>query len=123
MICDIAKRLDEGTETDAFVLEVSKAFDKVNHSKLLLNLANYGVFHQIVSWIDSFNNQRLQKIIIEDAESMEYHVSSGVPKGSVIGPALFLFYINDLSVSAKSRHRLFADDTTMPPTLLLSNMI
>ena len=48
LVCDIAKRLDEGRETDACVLDFSKAFDKVNHSKLLLKLANYGVSHQIV---------------------------------------------------------------------------
>ena len=120
LVCDIAKRLDEGRETDACVLDFSKAFDKVNHSKLLLKLANYGVSHQIVSWIDSFLSQRLQKVVIEDAESTESHVSSGVPQGSVIGPAnelpfigpaLFLFYINDLPDSVKSRVRLFADDT------------
>ena len=111
LVCDIAKRLDEGRETDACVLDFSKAFDKVNHSKLLLKLANYGVSPQIVSWIDSFLSQRLHKVVIEDAESMASHVSAGVPQGSVIGPALFLFYINDLPDSAKSRVGLLADNT------------
>ena len=101
----------------------------MNHSKILLKLANYGVSHQIVSWIDSFLRQRLHKVVIEYAESMASHVSTGVPQGSVIGPALFLFYINDLPDSAKSRVGLLADNTinpsstAMPPALLVSNMI
>ena len=88
-----------------------KAFDKVNHNKLLLKLAQQGVSHQLISWVESFLSGRSQKVIIDGEESSEAAVTSGVPQGSVLGPAMFLFYINDLPDNLQSTVRLFADDT------------
>ena len=111
LVCDIATKLDQGEEVEACVLDFSKAFDKVNHNKLLYKLASYGVSYQLVAWIDNFLTDRTQKVVIDAEESPEAPVTSGVPQGSVIGPAMFLFYINDLPDNLKSSIRLFADDT------------
>ena len=111
LISDISANLDQGVETEACVLDFSKAFDKVNHRKLLYKLASYGVSYQLISWVDDFLSNRTQKVVIDGEDSSEAPVTSGVPQGSVIGPAMFLFYINDLPDNLKSPIRLFADDT------------
>ena len=108
---DIANTLDDGEETVACVLDFSKAFDKVNHNKLLLKLAQYGVSYQLVSWIDDFLTGRTQRVVVDGEQSSEAAVTSGVPQGSVIGPTMFLFYINDLPDNLRCEVRLFADDT------------
>ena len=95
----------------ACILDFSKAFDKVRHQKLLSKLAKYGISHQLVSWIDSFLADRVQTVVVDGRESSEASVSSGVPQGSIVGPALFLYYINDLPDTITSTVRLFADDT------------
>ena len=88
-----------------------KAFDKVNHNKLQLKLAQQGISHQLISWVDSFLSGRSQKVVIDGEELSEAPVTSGVPQWSVLGPAIFLFYINDLLDNLQSTVRLFADDT------------
>ena len=108
---DISRAMDKGTQVDAIVLDFSKAFDKVNHHLLVKKLASAGVDPLVCRWIESFLSDRTQKVVIESEESEEVKVTSGVPQGSVIGPALFLYYINDLPRRVKSKVRLFADDT------------
>ena len=112
-VSDIANQLDQGLQTDACVLDFSKAFDKVNHQKLLSKLATLGVSFQVISWIDNFLTDRSQRVVVDGVMSNEAHVTSGVPQGSVLGPALFLFYINDLPDALRSTVRLFADDTIL----------
>ena len=111
MVSDIAHNLDKGEEIEACVLDFSKAFDKVNHNNLLLKLAQQGISHQLISWIESFLSERSQKVVIDGEESLEAAVTSGVPQGSVLGPAMFLFYTNDLPNRPHSIVRLFAGDT------------
>jgi hypothetical protein len=111
LVADISHNLDQGHETEACVLDFSKAFDKVNHQKLLTKLSNLGVSFQIIAWIDDFLTNRVQKVVVDGEESSEAAVTSGVPQGSVLGPCLFLFYINNLPDNIKSCVRLFADDT------------
>ena len=94
-------------------MDFSKAFDKVSHKELLFKLSNYGVDTCILCWIEDFLKNRKQCVVLEGTKSNNIHVSSGVPQGSVLGPILFLTYINDLPLYVKSNVRLFADDTVM----------
>ena len=110
---DISTELDEGVQTDACILDFSKAFDKVNHQKLLLKLANLGISFQVTAWIDAFLTDRVQRVAVDGVESEKAAVTSGVPQGSVLGPALFLFYINDLPDALNSTVRLFVEDTIL----------
>src|SRR5271170_5517985 len=92
-------------------LDFSKAFDKVPHKLLLKKLEAYGIEKDLISLIHSFLSDRTQKVVIDGLASDSVQVSSGVPQGSVLGPLLFLIYINDLPDKIKSKCRLFADDS------------
>jgi len=108
---EIADSLDQGQQTDVIVMDFSKAFDKVDHHKLVHKLKCLGVESKVTSWIQSFLRNRSQQVLVEGKCSDRLPVLSGVPQGSVLGPCLFLAYINDLPDSIRSRVRLFADDT------------
>ena len=117
LVEDLARRSSQGRQTDLVLLDFSKAFDKVNHSKLLLKLHSYGIRGTTLRWIQAFLSNRRQKVVIEGEESDSVPVTSGVPQGSVLGPILFLAYINDLPQDIVSQVRLFADDTAVYLTL------
>ena len=102
--------LSNNKQTDLVVMDFAKAFDKVEHSSLCHKLARYGV-QQCNRWILNYLSDRSQKVLVEGERSDSVGVTSGVPQGSVLGPCLFLFYINDLLDGLKSRVRLFADNT------------
>ena len=106
-----------GKQTDIILLDFSKAFDKVNHSKLLWKLHQYGIRGQVLSWVRAFLGSRSQQVVIDGEESESIPVTSGVPQGSVLGPILFLIYINDLPDEVRSQVRLFADDTALYLTM------
>ena len=105
--------MQNGGQTDVIVMDFSKAFDKVPHQELLYKLSNYGVNIVTLSWLKSFLSNRKQRVVLEGVMSDQVPVSSGVPQGSVLGPILFLAYINDLPQYVKSKVRLFADDTVI----------
>ena len=107
---DLASSLDKGIQTDMLVLDFSKAFDRVPHQRLLWKLQHYGVRGNIHSWIASFLSGRTQRVVVEGSSSDRVPVVSGVPQGSVLGPMLFLLFINDLPDKIVSSSRLFADD-------------
>ena len=101
-----------GKQADLILLDFSKAFGKVAHEKIQ-KLHHYGIRGDTLKWIKAFLDNRKQAVGINGVNSNCIPVSSGLPQGSVLGPILFLVYINGLPEQVKSRVRLFADDTAM----------
>jgi len=108
---ELLRSMTNGRQTDAVVMDFSKAFDMVPHYSLLVKLENYGVGTQGLKWIESFLADRTQRVVVDGQKSDPAPVTSGVPQGSVLGPILFLVYINDMPECITSSCRLFADDT------------
>ena len=117
MVEELARSACAGKQTDLILLDFSKAFDKVSHSKLLWKLHQYGIRGNALNWIQAFLGNRSQSVVLEGEESDLVPVTSGVPQGSVLGPILFLIYINDLPDQIVSQVRLFADDTAVYLTM------
>ena len=121
LVNDLVTSVYNKQQVDLILLDFSKAFDKVSHEKVLLKLHNYGVRGQTLKWIKSFLDNRLQSVVLNGSTSDAIPVSSGVPQGSVLGPLLFLAYINDLPQNISSKVRLFADDTAIYLALTSAN--
>jgi ribonuclease P/MRP protein subunit RPP40 len=103
--------LEAGDVIHSVFLDFAKAFDTVSHPKLLHKLEAYGISGKLLNWIGAFLTGRTQCVRVEDSLSSEVAVSSGVPQGSVLGPILFLIYVNDLvDVTSGTSCSLFADD-------------
>ena len=112
---DLLSIKDSGSQTDVIVLDFSKAFDKVPHRRLLNKLRLYGVSGPVLQWIDMFLSGRSQNVTVDGCFSSKTAVTSGVPQGTVLGPLLFLLFMNDLPtiLDPSTRCRLFADDCLM----------
>ena len=104
------KSYDQNKQLDVAILDFSKAFDTVQHKKLLHKLDSYGIRGPILHWLGNFLMKRKMRVALEGTFSQEVDVDSGVPQGTVLGPILFLCHINDLPDTVKSKVRLFADD-------------
>ena len=109
---DIFEGFTQGQDTDSIYLDFEKAFDKVDLELLMLKLKRYGFHHKLLAWIQSFLSHRQQVVVVNGVHSDIAMVLSGVPQGSVLGPLLFILFINDLEmVVSSSKVRFFADDT------------
>jgi hypothetical protein len=108
---DLAHSLDNKTQVDMAILDFSKAFDRVPHKRLATKLEFYGIRHGMKRWLENLLSHRRQRVAVDGVLSQECEVLSGVPQGTVIGPLLFLLFINDITDNIKhSQLRLFADD-------------
>ena len=96
---------------DVVYLDFQKAFDKVPHQRLLLKLKAHGIGNDVITWIEKWLTHRRQRVIVDGDISNWKSVLSGLPQGSVLGPKLFLIYINDLEDDISSKVLNFADDT------------
>ena len=114
MVSNLDGARDRGQkQTDVIIMDFAKAFDKVPHRRLLYKLGYYGIRGSTHKWISSWLSERSQKVVLDGQASDPVPVLSGVPQRSVLGPVLFLIFINDLPDNIRSSVRLFADDCVL----------
>ena len=104
---------DDGFEVRGVFLDISKAFDKVWHEGLIFKLKQNGISGNLLNLLCDFLRNRKQRVLLNGQVSDWSDVRAGVPQGSILGPLLFLIYINDLSEGLSSNAKLFADDTSL----------
>ena len=113
IIHQIYLAFESGKEVRVVFLDISKAFDKVWHAGLLKKLEALGVRDPLLSWIESYLFNRKQRVVVEGQSSEWANINAGVPQGSVLGPLVFLIYINDLTDKLISNPFIYADDTML----------
>ena len=105
------KSFDDGFEVRGVFLDISKAFDKVWHKGIIFKLQQNGISGKLLRVLSDFLKDRKQRVILNGQFSSWTSVNAGVPQGSILGPLLFLIYINDLADGLSSNAKLFADNT------------
>ena len=115
LVNEIQKAFDDPKclEVRAIFLDISKAFDKVWHDGLIFKLKQNGVKGKLIKLFESYLHNRTQRVVLNGSHSKFSSIESGVPQGSVLGPLLYLIYINDLEKDILSNIKFFADDTML----------
>ncbi|PJE78013.1 hypothetical protein CI610_03058 [invertebrate metagenome] len=109
----LCENLEKRHPTCLVFCDISKAFDRVWHKGLEVKLANYGISGKLLNWLLNYISERKQQVCVGDSKSLVKTTNAGVPQGSVLGPLLFILYINDISDNLQSLSKLFADDTSL----------
>jgi len=109
----VMQDFDRERAVDIIYLDFAKAFDKVPHLRLMAKVRDLGIQGALANWIEAWLKDRRQRVVINGTSSSWTSVKSGVPQGSVLGPLLFIIYINDIDVGMVSRVAKFADDTKL----------
>ena len=114
-IHDWSIALNDGSSVDVIYIDFRRAFDSIVHSKLLYKLQCYGICGKLLTWISAFLFGRTQSVVVDNTNSTYINVVSGVPQGSVLGPLLFILFINDIDQVChfNTKLKLFADDVKM----------
>lgn len=107
---EVTKNVDEGSPCDIIYMDFQKAFDKVPHKRLLKKLRKHGISGKLMNWIEAWLSNRKQRVVLKGQSSEWEEVVSGVPQGSVLGPLLFIIFINDIESGILSTLSKFADD-------------
>ena len=110
---DWTDNLDNSLSTDVVYLDFAKAFDTIPHKRLIHKLRAYGIRGKVLRWITNFLSHRRQKVVLHNGNSSWENVISCVPQGSILGPILFLLYVNDIPSVVSSTAKMFADDTKL----------
>jgi low affinity Fe/Cu permease len=115
--------LAHSDSVDVIYIDFSKAFNSIVHSELLFKLSSLGITGKLLAWLSVFLRNRSQCVVIENVFSSVSDVISGVPQGSVLGPVLFLVYMNDIDdiCHGRSSIKLFADDLKLYNIVDISN--
>ena len=116
----ISTALENSKPVDVTFLDFARAFDTVPHKRLLLKLTAYGISGLTIQWIEAFLKERKQRVVIGENVSSWAEITSGVPQGSVIGPLLFVLFINDFPETLKNLTKLYTDDTKILNEMLSS---
>jgi len=109
----IYNNLNNGKDTAMIFLDASKAFDRIWHKGLLWKLKKIGVCDNLCEWFNSYLKDRKIRTVVHGKSSDWYKISAGVPQGSILGPLLFLIYVNDIVEDIKCEILLYADDTSL----------
>ncbi|KAG7295979.1 hypothetical protein JYU34_021071 [Plutella xylostella] len=107
----VTEKMDGGSQVDVIYTDYSKAFDRIDHSLLLKKLSRIGVTGALLSWFQSYVTGRSQAVVLNGFTSSWINIPSGVPQGSLLGPLLFIIFINDINDCFRnSEYLMFADD-------------
>ena len=107
----VTQYIDEKESVGIIYMDLQKAFDTVPHKRLLAKADSYGIGGNILVWLEKFLVGRQQQVVVNKSSSSREKVTSGVPKGSVLGPILFVLFVYDLPEHVTSEIKIFADDT------------
>ena len=110
---DFGRALDNGKEIRVIFCDISKAFDRVWHKGLLFKLKQYGISGNLLKWFENYLSGRIQRVVLYGINSNWREIKAGVPQGSILGPLLFIIFINDIVVDIDGTIKLFADDTSI----------